>query len=101
MKKSNNNESFVHHSLNNSNNHNFFCNKNTNNNNDNQCINNYADDNPIVLPYLQYIIYGGHLIIGIGSVSLYTNGVAYIEEITLPNQSTYSQAIFYGIGINN
>jgi organic anion transporter 4A len=47
---------------------------------------------------LEFMLYIGHGIIGLGSVALYTNGVAYIEDITHVTQSSYCQAIFYGIG---
>jgi len=47
---------------------------------------------------LQYMIYFGHFIIGFGSVALYTIGVAYIEDITTVKQSSYCQAIYYGLG---
>jgi hypothetical protein len=48
--------------------------------------------------HLEYVVYLGHLIIGFGSAALYTNGVAYIENITVEKQWPYCQAIFYGIG---
>lgn len=48
---------------------------------------------------LQYLVFIGHFIIGLGSVALYTIGVAYIEEITTVKQSSYCQAIYYGLGI--
>lgn len=47
---------------------------------------------------LEVLLYIGHLIIGFGSVAAYSVGVAYIEEITLPHQSSYCQAAFYGSG---
>lgn len=47
---------------------------------------------------LQYLIYIGHFIIGFGSVALYTIGVAHIEDITTEKQSSYCQAIYYGLG---
>ena len=51
------------------------------------------------MPNLQYLLYFGHIIIGFGSVALYTIGIAYIEEISPPQHSSYCQAIFYGLGM--
>jgi MFS family permease len=50
-------------------------------------------------PNLHYLLYGGHFIIGLASVAMYTVGIAYVEEITLPNESAYCQAILYGCGM--
>lgn len=47
---------------------------------------------------LEYSLYVGHAIIGVGSVAMYVNGIAYIEDITVLEQSSYCQAIFYGLG---
>lgn len=47
---------------------------------------------------LEYLLYLGHLIIGLGSVVIYSVGISYIEEITPADRSSYCQAIFYGVG---
>jgi MFS family permease len=39
-----------------------------------------------------------NMIIGFGSVSLYSIGIAYIEEIVDPKKASLCQAIFYGVG---
>ena len=40
-----------------------------------------------------------NMVIGFGSVSLYTIGIAYIEEIVDPKRASICQAIFYGVGM--
>ena len=39
-----------------------------------------------------------NMVIGFGSVSLYSIGIAYIEEIADPSKASVCQAIFYGVG---
>jgi MFS family permease len=39
-----------------------------------------------------------NMVIGFGSVSLYSIGIAYIEEIVDPKKASICQAIFYGVG---
>ena len=39
-----------------------------------------------------------NMVIGFGSVSLYSIGIAYIEEIVDPSKASVCQAIFYGVG---
>lgn len=46
----------------------------------------------------EYLLYLGHLIIGLGSVVPYSNGISYLEEISPPASSAYTQAIYYGVG---
>jgi hypothetical protein len=53
---------------------------------------------PSSTPNLQYLLYAGHFLIGFASVAMYTVGIAYVEEITLENESAYCQAILYGCG---
>jgi hypothetical protein len=51
-----------------------------------------------LLKHIQGVLYIGNIIIGFGSVAMYTTGVALIEEIATPSKSALCQAIFYGIG---
>ncbi|RNA33429.1 Solute carrier organic anion transporter family member [Brachionus plicatilis] len=44
------------------------------------------------------ILYVGHFFIGLGSVAIYTVGIAYVEEIALENKSPLWQGILYGTG---
>jgi MFS family permease len=67
-----------------------------NNTNITKCI---LNENHFIGSNLQLLIYLGHFVIGFGSVALYTIAVAYIEEITTKEQSSYCQAIYYGLGI--
>lgn len=50
------------------------------------------------VPNLQYMLYAGHFLIGLGSVAMYTVGVAFIEEIVPKKVSSYCQAIYFGVG---
>ena len=74
------------------------CNSNLNQTNDNDCSLIKSSGNQLNGSNLQYMVYFGHFIIGFGSVALYTIGVAYIEEITTIKESSYCQAIYYGLG---
>lgn len=47
---------------------------------------------------LEYLLYLGHLIIGLGSVVPYSNGISYLEDISPPASSAFTQAIYYGAG---
>lgn len=44
------------------------------------------------------ILYAGNFIIGLGSVALYTVGIAYVEEIAIDSKSALWQGILYGTG---
>ena len=39
-----------------------------------------------------------NMVIGCGSVSLYSIAIAYIEEIANPEKTSLCQAIYYGVG---
>jgi MFS family permease len=47
---------------------------------------------------VEVFLYFGQAMIGFGAVVIYSIGIAYVEEITLKEQSSYCQAIFYGSG---
>lgn len=50
---------------------------------------------------IKYILILSNLIIGCGSVALYSVGIAYVEEIVNPEKSSLCQAIYYGVGEGN
>ncbi len=47
---------------------------------------------------IEVFLFLGQAIIGFGAVVIYSIGIAYVEEITLKEQSSYCQAMFYGSG---
>jgi MFS family permease len=47
---------------------------------------------------IKIVLFIANVVIGFGSVALYSIGIAFIEEIVLPEKSSLCQAIFYGVG---
>lgn len=65
----------------------------------NECEFANGDSNKAIASNLKYILYAANLVIGSGSVALYSVGVAFIEEAVVPSKSALCQAIFYGVGM--
>lgn len=51
-----------------------------------------------ITKHLAVVLYIGNIIIGFGSVALYSVSIAYIEEIVDSKKSSIFQAIYYGVG---